>query len=398
MKSLYVAFAALMIAMGCQNSPPREIRVYAGVKSEPLKPTRFEGYTQIGATFSDLARLKYVRLPESTTLGKSAEIELVFEVLKASESFPKVFVHAQVPGAKLTQLGADHEIKGASPENWLPGDLVVDVFELKMPANWYAESLELYVGLYTKNERFKVKESSKHDGKHRVYLSRFKVFGDTHEQELVAAFAEVAPKIDGILDDAIWAKAKKSAAFVSYDGRRAIKNSTHAQLAYDDKNLYLAFLCKDDDIHTPYRKRDDPLYESEAVEIFIDADGDKDQYVELQAAPNGQRFDASFKGGPRKNFNTSYDVNTEVAVALDGTINDNSDKDRGFISEWRIPISELPDAKTPKAGDRWRINLFRLDRRRRGAKVVSSEASAWQTPLSGDFHNLERFGTLRFER
>ena len=68
------------------------------------------------------------------------------------------------------------------------------------------------------------------------------------------------------------------------------------------------------------------------------------------------------------------------------------------MSEWRIPIGELKDIPAPPApGATWKINLFRLDRIRRGDKVIKNEASAWSTPLSGDFHNLDRFGTLQFD-
>ena len=159
----------------------------------------------------------------------------------------------------------------------------------------------------------------------------------------------------------------------------------------------MAFECDDNDIHTPYSKRDDPIYESEAVEIFIDANGDQDDYVELQAAPNSVQFDASFKGGRRKNFNPPYNVNYLVQTQVDGTLNQAGDDDKKWISEWKIPVKELVDTRGHiQAGDTWRVNLFRLDRIRQGDKVVRSEASAWSSPLSGDFHNISRMGTFAF--
>ena len=51
-----------------------------------------------------------------------------------------------------------------------------------------------------------------------------------------------------------------------------------------------------------------------------------------------------------------------------------------------------------RKGASWKVNLFRLERVRSPDKsrVVKSEASAWSTPLSGDFHNLDRFATITF--
>jgi hypothetical protein len=169
-------------------------------------------------------------------------------------------------------------------------------------------------------------------------------------------------------------------------------------MLWSEGALHVAFLAEDPDVFTPYTKHDDPLYESEAVEIFIDADGDRDVYVELQSAPNDVTFDAAFAGGRRKNMETSWDAGHEVKTVVDGTFGNGADEDRGFVSEWRVPVEKLRDVPPgePKAGAQWRINLFRLERIRKGEKITKSEASAWSSPLSGDFHNLDRFGLIRF--
>ena len=203
--------------------------------------------------------------------------------------------------------------------------------------------------------------------------------------------------IDGRLDEAAWQQSATLSPFVLYHGRSLARQQTSVRVLWDEAHLYLAFENQDRDIHTPYTRRDDPIYESEAVEIFIDANGDQDDYVELQAAPNEVQSDASFKGGRRKNFNTEYNSNYVVKNAVKGTVNDGDDVDEKWFSEWKIPVKDLVDANGVIAeGDRWRVNLFRLDRVRRKGKVVRSEASAWSSPLSGDFHNIARMGTFEF--
>ena len=61
--------------------------------------------------------------------------------------------------------------------------------------------------------------------------------------------------------------------FQRYDGVGNGRYKTYARMLWDDHALYLAFEAPDRDVHTPYTQRDEPIYESEAVEIFIGADG-----------------------------------------------------------------------------------------------------------------------------
>jgi hypothetical protein len=125
-------------------------------------------------------------------------------------------------------------------------------------------------------------------------------------------------------------------------------------------------------------------------------DGDLQTYVELQQSPANVHFDAAFTGR-RKNMDTAYNAEYETALQLDGTLNQPDDVDRGWSAEWRIPFDQIRGLKAPpKPGETWRINLFRLDRVRRNGRVVDNQASAWSSPLSGDFHNIQRFGWLEF--
>jgi hypothetical protein len=408
-RPLFLPFALLLLASGvlggCQKPNLAKSMRLTNQGALPLDApgsTLNDPDTQKrDATFDSALKLVGVRAPDRLKAGEPAAITLFVEVQKnVFEPDLKVFVHGQVPGAELNQLGADHKPLGGAvaPAEWNVGDVVEDAFTLTIPPNFPGEVLEVFGGFYAGKRRFQVSPKGAHDGKHRVLLARIKVEGSLSKKPSAQIFRRQGKVlIDGKLDEADWGQAQVLGPFISYDGRSRIKNSTVARIFWDVDHLYVGFECKDADIHTPYTKRDDPLYNSEAVEIFIDADGDKDEYVELQAAPNGIRFDAAFKGGRRKNFETAYNVDYEVKNTLDGTFNDPSDRDRGWISEWKIPIAQLRDVPGPvAAGTQWQINLFRLDRIRRGNKVVGSEASAWSSPLSGDFHNLDRFGTVTF--
>lgn len=402
-----LALSALALG-ACKPTPVAPARLVRAQGDAPLAagqdPVAEAGAQKLQASFDGKLRLFGAKLPTEVKRGQRVEGTLflqVLEVLSESDAADlKAFVHGHGPFAELNQTQGDHALLGGKVPlpSLLKGDVLEDRFTLVVPAHYPADVLEVKAGLYQGKRRWQVDESGAHDGDHRVKLGEVRVSDGPPALPVATANKRKGEiEIDGVLDEADWQGAARLGPFVSYDGRRALKNPTWARLLWDEGNLYVAFECDDQDIHTPYDKRDDPLYESEAVEIFIDADGDLDEYVELQAAPNDVHFDAAFKGGRRKGFDTSYDVDYETKARLEGTLNDDSDGDTRWVSEWRVPIDGLRDVpKKPAPGDEWRINLFRLDRLRRGGRVVSSEASAWSSPLSGDFHNIARFGTLRF--
>ncbi len=400
---LQVVTVVTLVA-GCTPSPPAAAaRLLEGEAVAPLTgdPIAARGLKPLDVSFDSRLTLIGARIePASASAGASITGTLLFKVEDAPGAAPdlKVFVHAIAPGGRMPLAQADHAFTVSTPtEQWQRGDVVVDTFTLKLPRPSPTDRLELWVGLYEGKDRWSIERGAQ-DGEDRAAVGEVVVQGGRPAFPTADAKKRTAPiVVDGKLDEPDWATAQRLGPFENYSGRGRLRHPTFARIVWDEEALYLAFECDDPDIHTPYTERDDPLYNSEAVEIFIDADGDKDEYVELQAAPNDLHFDAAFKGGSRKGFDTSYNHSYETKASLEGTLNDDSDQDTRWISEWRIPIAGLKDIPRPPAvGDRWKINLFRLDRIRRGGKVRGSEATAWSSPYSGDFHNLDRFGTLHF--
>lgn len=194
--------------------------------------------------------------------------------------------------------------------------------------------------------------------------------------------------LDGVLDERDWQRATTTTLRPWRTGA-PLSQATTVRFLWDDESLWVGFDVDDDDPHSPYTARDEPLYESEALEVFIDADADRDVYVELQASPLNVHFDAAFAGGPRQGMDVAW--NAPFATAT-------SARPGGYTQEWRIPVAALRDvpAGEPRVGGRWAINAFRLERRRQGTQVTATEASALSPPERGDFHTLDRFVTLVF--
>ncbi|HPB55442.1 MAG TPA: hypothetical protein PLB68_05730, partial [Candidatus Aminicenantes bacterium] len=68
-------------------------------------------------------------------------------------------------------------------------------------------------------------------------------------EELVPAFVKTPPKIDGDLSDQAWQGLGRELTFVGYTPSLGspFPRKTIVYTAYDQKNLYFAFLCEDPD-------------------------------------------------------------------------------------------------------------------------------------------------------
>jgi hypothetical protein len=79
------------------------------------------------------------------------------------------------------------------------------------------------------------------------------------------------------------------------------------------------------------------------------------------------------------------------AVHVDGTI-DGKDNDREWTCEIALPLEDVATAvhTPPQPGDRWRMNLYRVERKPEVAEL------AWSPTLQDDFHVLSRLGEIVF--
>lgn len=206
------------------------------------------------------------------------------------------------------------------------------------------------------------------------------------------------PVIDGRLDDEAWKTAPPIRLVLSETGKPATKK-TVARMCWDDENLYISYECEDEDVWGTYTKRDDPVYNEEVVEVFASPACDLKHYYEINVSPHNVVFDASIRdpvaGRPGAATTKLWDCKgLRTAVVVDGTLDCRTDTDKGWSAEVAIPFAGL-DRSTPKPGERWRLNLYRIDL---SPKPV--EFQAWSPTLVNPaaFHVPERFGTIFFEQ
>ena len=334
--------------------------------------------------------------------GKPFQLTHYWKVNEPVGADWRVFVHLESPGSARNHLNADHvPIGGKYPVAvWKKGDIIRDIHRVSVPATWTAPAVEIYTGLWKGKVRLKT-TAGPHDADNRVKVAVLPV-------EVTAAAPVVARrivatkvkegtiKLDGKLDEPAWATARSTGPFVrTMDGTPA-ESKAEAKVLWDDKFLYVAFALEDKDVWTTLGSRDDKLWTQEAVEVFIDADGDKATYVELQTNPKGAIFD-SWLPKYRENHN-DFDAGMKVAVNVDGTVDKRDDTDKGWTVEMQIPLvaARGPEATMknvpPTVGTIWKVNFFRMDM----PAGKPQQGTAWSPPLVGDFHALDKFAELAF--
>ncbi len=204
-------------------------------------------------------------------------------------------------------------------------------------------------------------------------------------------------RIDGVLDEPEWQMAEPL-ELKDIKGRSAPK--TFARLLWDDRYLYIAFECSDDDIWATKTQRDDFLWEEEVVEAFIDPDGDGLNYYEFQVNPLGTEIDLlipdAVEGVKHGKKNAEWNCQGWLsAVKVRGTVNKRDDKDEGWTVEMAIPLSVIahPQSLAPRPGLSWRLNLYRIDRPK--GKEDDPLLLSWSKCVVW-FHEPDRFARVTF--
>ncbi len=105
------------------------------------------------------------------------------------------------------------------------------------------------------------------------------------ENEITAIYADVAPRIDGILDEALWIRTPIAGPFVQLDPAegKAPKYPSEMRIAYDENNLYFGLSFYDDspdEIRARNLERGGPNGNDDMFWLLIDTyDDDRNAYL-----------------------------------------------------------------------------------------------------------------------
>jgi len=167
--------------------------------------------------------------------------------------------------------------------------------------------------------------------------------------------------------------------------------------------LYLRFDARDPSPWHTMTKRDEHLWEEEVVEAFLDIDRSGRDYAELEISPGNVVCDVRMVSPyPDKKYDLTWNMEgLETRVV---PLKDDAGKTVGWTALARLPwtgFRTLPSAAKialpPRPGDRWRFNVFRVERP--GGKEHPEAGAvevAWSDPHSPSFHVPAAFRDLVF--
>ncbi len=239
---------------------------------------------------------------------------------------------------------------------------------------------------------------------------------------------DVPPAFNGDLESGAWKTAAWTPDYRDIEGGTRVdpRYRTRSKMAWDESNLYIGCEMEEPDLWATYDRRDMIVFHENDFEVFIDPDGDGDEYYEIEINVLGTIFDLFLQrpyrlGGPAEH---GWDAsNLRFAIHTSGTVNDPTDRDTGWVVELAIPFADLKPpvrradggdwtldpitehlrATVPSVGDVWRINFSRvqwgLEVHEGAYRKVEGRPEhnwTWTPQWEINMHVPERWGMLRF--
>ena len=258
------------------------------------------------------------------------------------------------------------------------------------------------------------------------------------EQEIphyVAYKTATKPQIDGCLDEYVWQNAPRSPRFKDMVFGEETIHDTRAAVLWDDEYLYIAYWIEEPDLQATLTERDAPIYQDNDVEFFI---AGSDGYYEFEINSFGTIYEVLFfwdeaykagsydaieglgmgEPGSRPFYGVGYKDHPRgprtgfwgwdlpgllTAVSLDGTINDSSDRDRGWTVELALPwegleVLAMGDKRSlpPKDHDVWRMDFSRFNTYKEAPPSKDPGGWVWSPHGTWDSHVPECYTYIHF--
>jgi len=213
-----------------------------------------------------------------------------------------------------------------------------------------------------------------------LYFSSILIFGQEQRKEATALKITESIKVDGILNEQVWAKTQEIFNFIQFEPERGKPASlkTVVKILYDDSFLYVGFLCYDPEperIAARITKRDEELKDDDAVMVFLDTFHDRRNCYFFITNMLGTQLDGRIK----ENGRTSE-------IIWDGIWKSTAQKtDYGWSAEIAIDLSCLK--YRPGENKIWGLNLGRSIPR-------ILEESYWVGPLESP-QKVSQYGILK---
>lgn len=192
------------------------------------------------------------------------------------------------------------------------------------------------------------------------------------------------PRIDGVLDDEAWQREPlELGEWLSYNPNRGDKMPpalrTEVRIAYDDRNLYFAFHCIDnepDKIRTNVARRDS-AFNDDWVAISLDSANTGQTAYHLFSNPSGSQMDALNTSASGEQFDADFVWYSVGKIVPDG-----------YVIEMQVPLQSLRFS----SGDNVKMGILFF---RKVSRIGISYS--WPTLPPGQWV-FDRHARLQFDR
>ena len=192
------------------------------------------------------------------------------------------------------------------------------------------------------------------------------------------------PRIDGVLDDEAWQREPlELGEWLSYNPNRGDKMPpalrTEVRIAYDDRNLYFAFHCIDnepDKIRTNIARRDS-AFNDDWVAISLDSANTGQTAYHLFSNPSGSQMDALNTSSSGEQFDADFVWYSVGKITPDG-----------YVVEIQVPLQSLRFS----SGDNVKMGILFFRKVSRNGVSYS-----WPTLPPGQWV-FDRHAHLQFDR
>ena len=190
---------------------------------------------------------------------------------------------------------------------------------------------------------------------------------------------EAPPKVDGVLDDAVWKTAAVFTDFKSPDGG-APKGKARLLVAQDDKTLYVAVECFEDEktlksLVADVTEHDGTgIWQDDDVEVFLDPTGKAESYYQIIVNSKGVAWDAfhASAGNPDTGWSPKYACAVKVGK-------------ESWVVEMALPRSIFDQTRT--VSDKWVFQCLNV-------RQAGEPEELQFAPVDGSSHQPEQFGKL----
>ena len=191
----------------------------------------------------------------------------------------------------------------------------------------------------------------------------------TRERYTVPAIrVDETPRLDGVLDDAVWKKAAVVEDFVQQEPREGSPASerTEVRVMYDSRNLLIGVHAYDDDpaglVATEMRRDSDRLLDEDSFALILDTFNDSRNGYMFVTTPLGAKLEQQISeegegnnrsGLVNSNINRNWDGIWEVVSRV---------TDDGWTAEIAIPLTTIRFSDDSEQS--WGVNFMRNIRRK----------------------------------